>query len=121
MNGQEALEYVRTRHADLVGDIGRTQRQQQVLQALKQKLKLLVVYWVIYQTLFNDLKGSVYTDLSEQEIVGFAGFGRTDLQSNAIQRITLGPGRGNQDYGDYGSVYDPSANAQQSVVIPHCQ
>jgi polyisoprenyl-teichoic acid--peptidoglycan teichoic acid transferase len=118
LNGLEALEYVRSRHADLVGDIGRTQRQQQVLQALKQKLNVGSILSNI-QPLFNDLKGSVYTDLSEQEIVGFAGFGH-DLPTNAIQRITLGPGKGNQNYGDYGNVYDPSVNAEQSVVIPNC-
>src|SRR5690348_3262634 len=38
LNGQEALEYVRSRHADLIGDIGRTVRQQQVLTALEKKL-----------------------------------------------------------------------------------
>jgi len=118
LNGLETLEYVRSRHADLVGDIGRTQRQQQVLQALKQKLNVGSILSNL-QPLFNDLKGSVYTDLSEQEIVGFAGFGH-DLSTNAIQRITLGPGKGNQNYGDYGNVYDPSVNAQQSVVIPNC-
>lgn len=118
LNGQEALEYVRSRHADLVGDIGRTQRQQQVLQALKQKLNVGSILANLSQ-LFNDLKGSVYTDLSEQEIVGFAGFGH-NLPANAIEHITLGPGRGSQDYGDYSDVYDPSVGAQQSVVIPNC-
>ncbi|MBV9257855.1 MAG: LCP family protein, partial [Ktedonobacteraceae bacterium] len=38
MNGVQALEYVRTRHADLVGDFGRSARQQQVLSQLKTKL-----------------------------------------------------------------------------------
>lgn len=118
LNGEEALEYVRSRHADLVGDIGRTQRQQQVLQALKQKLNVGSILSNL-QSLFSDLKGSVYTDLSEQEIVGFAGFGH-GLPANAIQHITLGPGQGNQDYGDYNNVYDPSASSEQSVVIPHC-
>ncbi len=118
LNGQEALEYVRSRHADLVGDIGRTQRQQQVLQALKQKLNVGSIVTNLPQ-LYNDLKGSVFTDLSEQEIVGFAGFGH-DLPANAIEHITLGPGSGKQDYGDYSDVYDPTAGAQQSVVIPNC-
>lgn len=118
LNGEQALEYVRSRHADLVGDIGRTQRQQQVLQALKQKLNVGSILSNL-QSLFSDLKGSVYTDLSEQEIVGFAGFGH-GLPANAIQHITLGPGQGNQDYGDYNNVYDPSASSEQSVVIPHC-
>ena len=118
MNGQQALAYVRSRHADLVGDIGRTQRQQQVLQALKQKLNLMSVLNNI-QPLFTDLTGSIYTDLSEQEMLGFAAFGRS-FNTNAIQHVTLGPGGGSQDYGDYASVYDPSVGSNQDVVIPHC-
>ena len=119
MNGQEALAYVRTRHADLVGDIGRTQRQQQVLQALRQKLNLSSVLGNLSQ-LFTDLTGSVYYDFSEQELLGFAAFGR-GLSGNNIQHFTLGPGSGNQDYGDYASVYDPSVGSNQDVVLPHCQ
>ena len=119
MNGQEALAYVRTRHADLVGDIGRTQRQQQVLQALKQKLNISSVLGNLSQ-LFTDLTGSVYYDFSEQELLGFAAFGR-GLSGTSIQHFTLGPGSGNQDYGDYASVYDPSVGSNQDVVLPHCQ
>lgn len=118
MNGQQALAYVRSRHADLVGDIGRTQRQQQVLQALKAKLNVTSILNNL-QSLFKDLTGSVYTDLSEQEMLGFAAFGR-GFNSNAIQRVTLGPGSGSQDYGNYASVYDPSAGSNQDVIIPHC-
>jgi len=119
LNGLQALEYVRSRHADLVGDIGRTQRQQQVLAALKLKLNVSSILGHLQQ-LIGDLKGKVYTDLSEQEMLGFASFGHS-LPDNAIQRITLGPGPGNQDYGDYANVYDPSINDNQDVVIPHCE
>ncbi len=119
LNGQQALEYVRSRHADLVGDIGRTQRQQQVLQALRQKLNVNSVLSHLQQ-LFADLKGAVYTDLNEQEMLGFAAYGR-NLSSNTIQHITLGPGDGSQNYGSYSNVYDPSASANQDVVIPHCE
>src|SRR5260221_9908175 len=119
LNGQQALEYVRSRHADLVGDIGRTQRQQQVLAALKQKLNVSSVLGNLPQ-LFSDLKGEVYTDVSEQEMLGFAAYGH-GLSGNAIQHVTLGPGSGNQDYGSYSSVYDPSAGSKQDVVIPHCE
>jgi LCP family protein required for cell wall assembly len=118
LNGQQALEYVRSRHADLVGDIGRTQRQQQVLEALKQKLNVASVIEHL-QALIADLQGSVYTDLSEGEMIGFANYGRT-LSSSAIHRITLGPGTGNQDYGDVSTVHDPTVGANQSVVLPNC-
>jgi LCP family protein required for cell wall assembly len=118
LSGHEALEYVRTRHADLIGDIGRTQRQQQVLQALKQKLTVKGVVENMSQ-LFKDLQGEVYTDLSEQEMLDFANFGRT-LNAGSIQQVTLGPGKDEQNYGQYSTVYDPSTNSQQDVIIPDC-
>jgi LCP family protein required for cell wall assembly len=37
LNGHEALRYARSRHADPLGDIGRAQRQQQILVALKEQ------------------------------------------------------------------------------------
>lgn len=118
LNGLQALEYVRSRHADLVGDIGRTQRQQQVLEALKKKLNVTSILSNLSQ-LIADLKGQVYTDLSEQEIITFAYYAR-GLPSSAIQRITLGPGAGNQHFGDYATIYDPTARANQDVIIPNC-
>ena len=119
LNGSEALEYVRSRHADLIGDIGRTQRQQQVLEALKKKLTVNKLLVDIPQ-IIKDLAGTVYTDLNEQELLAFANFGRT-LTSSAIQHITLGPGTGTQDYGDLTSVNDTSVGTKQDVVIPRCQ
>jgi anionic cell wall polymer biosynthesis LytR-Cps2A-Psr (LCP) family protein len=119
LNGEQALEYVRSRHADLVGDIERTQQQQQVLEALKTQLNLGIVLTKIPQ-LLSDLKGYLYTDISEQELLVFAHFGRT-FPTNQIKTITLGPGPGNQDYGDISTGYDQSAGAYQDVIIPNCQ
>lgn len=118
LNGEEALEYVRSRHADLKGDIGRTQRQQQVLDALQKKLNVGNVVGNLPQ-LIKDLSGQVYTDMSEQEVVAFANFGRT-LSHSSIQRLTLGPGAGNSNFGRYASVYDPSLKSNQSVLLPNC-
>jgi LCP family protein required for cell wall assembly len=39
LDGVNALKYVRSRHGDLRGDLGRSQRQQQVLIALRAKSK----------------------------------------------------------------------------------
>ncbi len=118
MDGLQTLEYVRSRHADLIGDIGRTHRQQQILEALKKKLNVTNVLNHLQQ-LIADLSGKVYTDMSEQEMLSFANYART-LSGSAISRITLGPGNGDQDYGDLSSVYDPSVNNNQDVVIPNC-
>lgn len=119
LTGEQALEYVRTRHADLVGDIGRTQRQQQILTALKQRLTVTSIVSNL-PAILQDLSGQVYTDLSEDEMIGFANFART-LSSANIQRITLGPGTGNQDFGDYENLYDSSTGSYQDVIIPHCE
>jgi LCP family protein required for cell wall assembly len=118
LTGEEALEFVRSRHADLIGDIGRTNRQQAVLTALKKKLTIANVVTHLKE-IINDLQGKVYTDLSEQEMFAFANYGRT-LSDASIQRITLGPGKGSQDYGDLSTVYDPSVGANQDVVLPNC-
>jgi polyisoprenyl-teichoic acid--peptidoglycan teichoic acid transferase len=101
----------------LIGDIGRTQRQQQVLEALKKKLNLTSVTTHLSE-LISDLQGQVYTDLSEQEIVAFAYYARS-LPSSAIQRITLGPGVGDQNFGEISSAYDP-ALGYEDVIIPNC-
>jgi polyisoprenyl-teichoic acid--peptidoglycan teichoic acid transferase len=119
LNGEESLDYVRSRHADLIGDIGRTQRQQQVLQALKQRLNVTNVA-DNFQALLKDLQGQVYTDLSETEILAFASFAR-GLNTSAIQRVTLGPGNGTQNYGSYANVYDSSAGSNQDVILPDCE
>jgi hypothetical protein len=61
MNGRTALQYVRSRHAD--SDLGRNQRQQAVLLALKQKgLQLNIVTKL--NSLLDQLQGAVQTDLS---------------------------------------------------------
>jgi polyisoprenyl-teichoic acid--peptidoglycan teichoic acid transferase len=118
LNGEQALEYVRSRHADLVGDIGRTQRQQQVLEALKQQLNVNSILSNLPKFL-KDLSGQFYTDLSEQEMLALAAFGRS-LPSNAIYHITLGPGQGSQNFGSYSQVYDPTLREKQDVLLPNC-
>src|SRR6266849_4331123 len=92
LDGLQALEYVRSRHADLVGDIGRTTRQQEVLQPLKQKLTApnLLAH---LPHLLHALSGRIYTDLSQSELLAAALFAR-DLPPASVQRLTLGPGAG---------------------------
>jgi hypothetical protein len=52
-------------------------------------------------------------------MLAFANYGRT-LPDNAIQQITLGVGSGANDFGEYDSIYDPSVQSTQDVIIPDC-
>ncbi len=89
MNGMQALEYVRTRHADLVGDFGRSTRQQQVLSQLKTRLDTASIITKLPQ-LANDLGDAVKTDMSIQDIVNFMDFAR-NIDTTKIDRVILSP------------------------------
>lgn len=118
LDGNMALEYVRSRHADLVGDIGRTQRQQEVLEALKKRLTLPAIFNHL-SSLAHDLAGQVYTDLSQGELLSLANFAH-DLPTSDVHRLTLGPGKGKTNFGSYAKVYDSTVGEQQDVIIPNC-
>lgn len=89
MNGIQALTYVRTRHSDLVGDFGRSVRQQQILSQLKTKLATPGIVGELPQ-LINDLKGDVITDMPPSKMVELANYAR-GLDPNKIDRVTLSP------------------------------
>ncbi|EFH90426.1 LCP family protein [Ktedonobacter racemifer] len=118
LSGAEALKYVRSRHGDLVGDFGRNQRQQQVLEALRQKLTLTNVI-THFASLLNDMQGDTYTDLDTGELLNLANFART-LDTHTIEHITLGPGQNEQDYGTAQEIYDATTDTTQAVILPEC-
>ena len=70
LDGVNALEYVRARHSDRIQDFGRSQRQQQVLLQIKQKLKNVDLG--LAPTIIDDLKNEFKTDLKTPEILGLA-------------------------------------------------
>jgi LCP family protein required for cell wall assembly len=89
LNGKQALNYVRTRHSDLIGDFGRSARQQQVLSALKTKLANPDT---ISQTpqLLNDLNGYLLTDMQLNDLAYLGNLARS-VDLNAVQHVTLSP------------------------------
>jgi LCP family protein required for cell wall assembly len=66
LNGVHALEYVRSRHGDIRGDFGRSERQQQVLLALRAKAKALSFANV--PDLAAAVNGQVSTDMGIRQI-----------------------------------------------------
>ncbi len=112
LDGKTALEYVRSRHSDLAGDIGRSERQQSVLAALRKKLENPAILAHL-EELANDLQGSVLTSLTIPQILWLANWAK-GLPSNAIaQKVLSVP--------EYGRFYDaPTAGGEfKSVIQPN--
>ena len=108
LSGGEALEYVRSRHADLVGDFGRSARQQQVLSALKTKLVNPDIIGKLSQ-IANDLDGYVKTDMQLPDVLKLMNFAR-GLDPNKVQRVILDS--------PYSSV--TTLPNGESIVEPNC-
>lgn len=70
LDGETALQYVRARHADLIGDFGRSQRQQQVLLKVREKLKGMDLSNI--PSLVQDMGDQFKTDLGIPEILALA-------------------------------------------------
>jgi LCP family protein required for cell wall assembly len=114
LNGQQALEYVRSRHADLVGDFGRSARQQQVLLSLKSKLNNPSIFSKL-STIAKELQGSVKTDMQLTDVLKLMNFAKS-LNTSAIQRLVLAP-----PYSTPGTApADSGVDAGASVVFPNC-
>ncbi len=111
LNGLQALEYVRSRHADLVGDFGRSVRQQQILNQLKYKLDNPDIFGKL-PGLANDLSGYVTTDMQLPDVLLLMNFAKS-LDQSKINRVTLGP-----PYSGDSQVNTPAG--QQDVVTLNC-
>jgi LCP family protein required for cell wall assembly len=90
MDGETALIYSRTRHAD--SDFGRNQRQQQVLMAIFDRIREqgLLTQLTSLDTYTDALRDYVRTDLSRSEMLQLASVGPR-LQAENIQRYVISP------------------------------
>lgn len=87
LDGRHTLQYVRSRHGDLLSDLGRSIRQQQVLLAIQQRTALMDPVSTI-PTLAKDLNGHVKSDLDLVRLTQLALFMR-DLHPNDVHQAFL--------------------------------
>jgi LCP family protein required for cell wall assembly len=109
LDGLHALEYVRSRHGDIQEDFGRSQRQQQVLLALRQKAKNVspTDLPTLVQTFSGEFKTSInLTDLGR--IRALLSLANQLGDPNQIDQITLAGG-----YTSNGQI------GGQDVLIPN--
>ena len=89
LDGTRTLEYVRSRHGDLIGDFGRSTRQQQVLQAVQTKTSGKSIAANL-SALALDLRGSIRTDLTVGDLARLATLA-DQVKSEPVQRFVLAP------------------------------
>ncbi|MGB3571462.1 MAG: LCP family protein, partial [Phormidesmis sp.] len=112
LNGDEAEQFARFRQ-DSYGDIGRVQRQQILLKALRQQLTTPAVLPKLPQIL-RVLQSRVDTNLSLEELLALAGFG-LDLEPDDLHMVML-PGRFS-DPEEYRASYWLSDHAASSDIM----
>jgi hypothetical protein len=110
MHGAQALEYVRSRHGDKIGDFGRSSRQQQVLLQLRRHINTLDVLKNL-PGLVDDLRGKVRTDLGPTELLPLAELSKKISGSSIHQVVLQAP-----TYSHYG--YATNSLGRQDVVFP---
>ena len=110
LDGTTALEYVRSRHADKIGDFGRSQRQQQVLLKLRQKIEQPGTLLRIPAYL-DDLNGYVRSDFSLQDLLAYGKFMREQAGRPITQVVLMPP--------DYSQIGTSDDGLQQSIVVPN--
>lgn len=109
LNGNEAEQFARFRQ-DSYGDIGRVQRQQILLKALRQRMMNPTVLPKLPQ-IVRVLQEHIDTNLTVEEMLALAGFG-LNLDSKDLHMVML-PGRFS-DPEEYSASYwisDPSASS----------
>jgi len=110
LDGIHAMQYVRSRHGDLASDLGRSQRQQQVLTAIRLKAKHVppADLPVLAEAIGGEMKTSIKLDKVAQLLPLAASFDNPD----AILNITLPP-----PY-THGGNEDGTLTPNWSLILP---
>lgn len=90
LDGATALKYVRERHSDPEGDFGRAKRQQQVMQAVRDKVFSTGTFLNIFTLshFLDALGASIKTDITTDEIESFLLLIRT-LDTKNITTVVI--------------------------------
>ena len=104
LDGVRALQYVRSRHGDLREDFGRSERQQQVLLALRTRAHSVSL--TDLPDIASALKGEILTDMSLTEVADLLPIA-AGLQLGNVERVLLLPPYTHDATVDGQSVLEP--------------
>lgn len=105
MDGAHALQYVRSRHGDLRGDFARSERQQEVLLALRAASKSTSV--ADLPALASAFNGEVKTSISVDRVRSLLGVA-AQFGTSSIKQVVLLP-----------PYTSPSTIGDQDVILPN--
>lgn len=90
LDGKTALKYVRERHNDPEGDFGRAKRQQQVIQAVKNKAFSIRTFMnaLALNELLNVLGENIKTNIAPDEIESFIHLSR-QMDTQNITNVVI--------------------------------
>jgi LCP family protein required for cell wall assembly len=87
LDGIHAMQYVRSRHGDLQSDLGRSQRQQQVLIAIRQKAKRVAP--ADLPAMAGAIGGELKTSISLSRVAELLPLAASFDNPDSIQQIVL--------------------------------
>ena len=110
LDGVHAMQYVRSRHGDLQSDFGRSQRQQQVLLAIRQKAKQMSP--ADLPAMAAAIGGELKTSIGLSKVASLLPLAASFDNPDQIRQIVLLP-----PY-THGGGPDGSINANWSLILP---
>ncbi len=108
LDGLHAMQYVRSRHGDLQSDFGRSQRQQQVLLAIRQKAKQMAPEDI--PSIALAIGGELKTNIPISQVVSLLPLAASLDNPDSIRQIVLlppythGGGPGGSVVPDWGAI-----------------
>lgn len=90
LNGDIALKYVRERHSDPEGDFGRAKRQQQVIQAVKNKLFSMETFFNVgkLNDVMTTLGDNIKTDIPLEDFGSFINLSK-NVDTQNINNVVV--------------------------------
>jgi LCP family protein required for cell wall assembly len=115
LNGDQAHQFIRFRH-DQLGDIGRVQRQQELLRAISKEL-LKPETWSRAPLIMDAIRQNVDTNLTWEEVLGLAKF-MLSSGDDHLDMVML-PGRFSQSREYASSYWIPDLTGIYEVAVNH--
>jgi len=113
MDGVDALQYVRSRHGDLRGDFARSERQQQLLLAIKATASHLNL--ADLPTLASAFNGEIKTSIGLDRLRAMASIAN-NFDGPNVHRVVLVPPYTSEGFAEGQSVVFPDWSRIQALV-----